>query len=256
MVLMAACAVRAVVDQETFEMKRTHHTIRNAVLAVALTVPAGVSLAASMSEVVTTRENQDVHQQFGRDSIYAIQTRQPADTGSRSSSNSSSGIGEFFAGVGASGAAVWDRMTGMFEPSDSTAAASQPEPEVYGRAGGYVGTDQLALLARAEPAATASEVVTTRESIAANDIADDVRYPAATEDQLYESNRHSRSYPAASDDRLAGASEDAQSAPSPDVGTVEDSELDAMTAAPAEQGEWKQPDEAGAAQEQSFADRQ
>lgn len=222
-------------------------------LAVALALPAGLSFAAPMSEVVTTRDDQDIHQQFGRDSVYAIQTRQPADTESRASTSGSSSVGEFFAGVGAVGAAAWDRVTGIFEPSDSTAAAANREPQLYGRSGGYVGIDQMALLERAEPAAASAEIVTTREAIAAEDSLGDVRYPAAREDQLYESGQISGSYPAV--DRLAGVSEDAQSAPSPDVGTVEDSQLDAMTAAPADGGDWKQPDEAEAAQDQTF-DRQ
>ena len=123
-------------------MKRTHHTIKTLALAVALTLPAGMSLAASMNEVVTTRENQDIYQQFGRDSVYAIQSRQPADTGSRYSGDGSSGVGEVFAGIGAAGAAAWDRVTGLFESDGTTQAAAQPEPEMYGRAGGYVGTDQ------------------------------------------------------------------------------------------------------------------
>lgn len=233
-------------------MKRTHHTIRTMALAVALTLPAGLSFAAPVGEVVTTRDDQDIHQQFGRDSVYAIQTRQPADTESRSAASGSNGVGEFFAGVGAAGAAAWDRVTGIFEPGGSTAAVAQSEPQMYGRAGGYVGADQIALVERAGPAAVTSQVVTTSESVAAYDSFADSRYPAAREGQLYAPDQIPGSHSTTAEDRLSDASEDAQSAPSPEVGTVEDSQLNAMTAAPADGGEWKQPDQADAMQEQAF----
>ncbi len=234
-------------------MKRTHHTIRTAVLAVALALPAGFSLAAPMSEIVTTRDDQDIDQQFGRDSVYAIQTRQPADTGPRYGSDGSSGVGEFFAGLGAAGAAAWDRVTGAFEPGGATVA--RQEPEMYGRAGGYVGPDQIALLERAGPAPAAGEVVTTRESLAVNEPTD-TRYPPATEDQLYgPDQRFQSSAPAATEEQWPTSSEAEQSAPSPDVGSVEDrAELDGTTAAPADGGDWKQPDEADAISSGSVSD--
>jgi hypothetical protein len=233
-------------------MKRTHHTIRTAALAVALAFPASFSLAAPLSEIVTTRDDQSIDSQFGRDSVYAIQTRQPADSGPRHSSDGSSGVGEFFAGLGAAGVAAWDSVTGAFEPVDARDA--QREPEVYGRAGGYVGGDQIALLERADPAPAIGEIVTTRESLAANEPAD-TRYPAATEDQLYGRDRRFQQYeqefqhsaPAATTGEWPASAEMEQSAPSPDAGSVEDrAEFDGTTAAPADGGDWKQPDEADA----------
>src|SRR5262249_46599051 len=95
-------------------MKRIPSTGKTMTLAVALALPAAPSLAASMSDIVTTREDQDVHQQFGRDSVYAMQTRQPAQTESHVSSDS--GIGKFFAGVGAASTSAWHKVTGVFEP--------------------------------------------------------------------------------------------------------------------------------------------
>lgn len=201
-------------------MIHPHRSIKTMVLAVALALPATLSIAAPVSDVVTTRGGQDIHQQFGRDSVYAAQTRQPVQTESRYSGGSS-GMGGVFAGIGSAGAAAWDKVTGLFEPSEATSAA-QSQPLVYGRAGGYVGTDQLALLDRARPASEASEPVTAGESITENDI----RYPAAGEAELYGS-------PVAI----------AQSAPSPAVGTVEDQERNAMTDQPADAGAWKQADE-------------
>jgi hypothetical protein len=204
-------------------MKHSHSTIKTIVVAVALTIPATLSMAAPMSDLVRTREAHDIHQQFGRDSVYAIQTRQPAQTGSRYSSDDSGGIGEFFAGVGAFGATAWDKVTGLFEPGASAAIAAESEPRLYGRAGGYVGTDKLALLHRAGPASDTSEPVTTVEPVASSD----VRHPATSDDQFY------------------GAPVVAQSGASPDVG-VTDQELRAMAEQPVEGDAWKQPDEVGA----------
>jgi hypothetical protein len=177
-------------------MKASHSTLKKMVLAVALTLPA-VVLAAPMSEIVTTRSDQDIHHQFGRDSVYAIQTREPVQTEARSD-----GSGDLLAGVGAFGAEAWDTVTGLFGPNPS-AAAEQSAPRMYGRAGGYVGRDQVALLDTVEPAPLVREPVTTQERLSL----DDLRYPAAREDQLYG--------PAI-----------AQSAPSPEIGTVGNRELD------------------------------
>jgi len=204
-------------------MKHSHSTIKTVVVAVALTIPATLSMAAPMNDLVRTREAQSIHQ-LGRDSVYAIQTRQPAQTESRYSSDGSGGIGEFFAGVGAFGATAWDKVTGLFEPGASAATATESEPRLYGRAGGYVGTDRLALLDRAGPASDTSEPVTTVEPVASSD----VRYPAASDDQFY------------------GAPVVAQSEASPDVGNVTDQELHAMAEQPVEGDAWKQPDEVGA----------
>jgi hypothetical protein len=250
--------------------------MKTIVLAVALTVPAGLSVAASMSELVTTRESQDIYQQFGRDSVYAVQTRQPADTGSRYSSNES-GIGGVFAGIGSAGAAAWDRVTGLFDSDTSTRSVTPPEPERYGRAGGYVGTDQLALLARAGTAPPTNEVVTTGESLAATE-SSDLRYPPASESQLYESERQFNSSDnrfERSDERVQGATSaagsepapamepspviiesspavEAEMTPSPDVeqraaspeaGSVEEqAEFPGTTAAPADDDDWQRGD--------------
>src|SRR5262245_8531871 len=136
-------------------MKRIPSTVKTMALAVALALPAAPSFAASMSDIVTTREDQDVHQQYGRDSVYAMQTRQPVQTESHASSDS--GIGKFVAGVGAAGTSAWHKMTGMFEPgSHTTHTVVAQEPQWYGRAGGYVGANQLAFVERAGPATDVS----------------------------------------------------------------------------------------------------
>jgi len=165
-------------------MNRIPSTVKTMALAVALALPVAPSFAASMSDIVTTREDQDVHQQFGRDSVFAMQTRQPAATESHASSDS--GVGKFFAGIGAAGSSAWDKMTSMFEPkSDTSRTVVAQQPQWYGRAGGYVGTDQLALLERAGPARDVSQPVTAGEAIAIAPAERDMRYPAASESQLY-----------------------------------------------------------------------
>ena len=176
-------------------MSRIPSTVKTMALAVALALPAASAFSASMSDIVTTREDQDVHQQYGRDSVYAMQTRQPQQTASHLSSDS--GVGKFFAGVGAAGASAWHKMTSAFEPGSHTVAAQQPS--LYGRAGGYVGTDQLALLERAGPATDVSQPVTAGETLAIAPAERDIRYPAASESQLYErsENRFSHATQAA-----------------------------------------------------------
>ena len=176
-----SAGVRCVLQES--EMNHLSSSVKKMTLAVALTLPAAPLFAASMSEVVTTRDDQGIHQQYGRDSVYAIQTREPAQTESRMSEGSG-GVKGMIAGVGSAGAAVWDKVTGLFEPRSSSAAAPSG-PELYGRAGGYVGTDQLALLDRAGPAPAASAPVTTGESLIIGKADNDARYPAAPEAQLY-----------------------------------------------------------------------
>jgi hypothetical protein len=189
-------------------MNRIPSTAKTMALAVALALPAAPTFAASMSDLVTTREDQNVHQQFGRDSVYAMQTHQPAQIGSRISSDTS--IGKIFAGIGAAGATAWDKMTSVFGPGSPSRVAEQPQ--WYGRAGGYVGNDQLALLERAGPATDASQPVIAGEAMAIAPAERDVRYPAASESQLYGRNENRLSHttetaPAASGESMSSANE-------------------------------------------------
>jgi len=81
---------------------RSHfHFSKPAVLALALAL-SGVAAAANMNDSVTTRADQNIAQQHGRDSIYALSP-------------------------------------------DPVYAAAQVEPQRYGRAGGYTGTDRIEL---------------------------------------------------------------------------------------------------------------
>jgi len=73
--------------------------LKSAFLGLTLAA-AGVSSAAGMNDVVSTRGDQDIAQQHGRDSVYAL-----------------------------SSAPVY--------------RSAQLEPQRYGRAGGYVGSDRI-----------------------------------------------------------------------------------------------------------------
>ena len=48
-----------------------HHMVKPVVIAVALSLPGAAVLAEDMSNVVTTRADQNIDQQYGRDSVYA-----------------------------------------------------------------------------------------------------------------------------------------------------------------------------------------
>src|SRR5690348_4754703 len=121
------------------------NVVKPIVLAVALALPGAACYAESMTDVVTTRSDQNIHEQYGRDSVYAFSNYakpyKPEQTGSHSAGligNTLDKTKDFFAGA-------WDKTTGLFkhhEASSSTVARAQYEPQPYGRAGGYTGTDR------------------------------------------------------------------------------------------------------------------
>jgi hypothetical protein len=118
--------------------------------------------------VVTTRSDQNIDEQYGRDSVYAFsrdaKPLKPEQTGSHHLgwlSNTADKTKAFVAGT-------WDKTTSFFKghgPSSySSAAAYQAQP--YGRAGGYAGSDRVAVLSTTPAAATAAanpDVVKTGE---------------------------------------------------------------------------------------------
>ena len=144
------------------------NVVKPLVVAVALALPSAASFAASMSDVVTTRSDQNIDEQYGRDSVYAFsrdaKPLKPEQTGSHHLgwlSNTADKTKAFVAGT-------WDKTTSFFKghgPSSySSAAAYQAQP--YGRAGGYAGSDRVAVLSTTPAAATAAanpDVVKTGE---------------------------------------------------------------------------------------------
>jgi len=77
--------------------------------------------------------------------------------------------------------AAWDKTTGLFMHHPSTAVA-QVEPQPYGRAGGYVGADRIAVIESSAiaPAANSQNTVKTGES--AQGIASDTRVNTSRND--------------------------------------------------------------------------
>jgi len=141
------------------------NVVKPLVVAVALALPGAASFAASMTDVVMTRSDQNIDEQYGRDSVYAFsrdaKPLKPEQTGSREPGWLDNTVGKTKTFV----AGAWDKTTHLFKgdgsSSYSSAVAYQPQP--YGRAGGYAGSDRVAVLSTA-PAAMAtanSEVVKT-----------------------------------------------------------------------------------------------
>lgn len=132
--------------------------IKPMVLAVALALPGAAAMAASMDDVVTTRNDQNIDQQYGRDSVYAFAPEakplMPAQQGSHSNPLAFVGTavgGVWHATTGFIGG-VWHKTTGLFDHHGKSYAADQSyrtasnEPTPFGRAGGYIGSDRVEAL--------------------------------------------------------------------------------------------------------------
>jgi hypothetical protein len=137
--------------------RRPKRSLKPLAIALALALPASATLAASMNDVVRTRADQNIEQQYGRDSVYAFspdaKPLKPEQTGSRDT-NIFGKVKEFAAGAWHKtegfAAAAWGKTTGfLHEHEASTVAQAAPQP--YGRAGGYVGADRIAVLESATP---------------------------------------------------------------------------------------------------------
>jgi hypothetical protein len=154
-----------------YRPNRTH--LKPIVLALALVVPETAVLAASMDDVVRTRSDQNIDQQYGRDSVYAFSADakplKPEQTGSRDT-NLFSTVKDYAAAAWHKteefALDAWNKTTGAaHETSDST--AMHPEYQGYGRAGGYVGAGRIAVLESNTPNranATPNDVVTGNSS--------------------------------------------------------------------------------------------
>jgi hypothetical protein len=149
--------------------KRNHpkrNLVKPLVLACALAFSAGTALAASMTDIVTTRSDQNIDEQYGRESVFAFspdaKPLKPEQTGQ--GSNVFGAIGGFFG-------ATWDRVTGLFSGFGDDNAASQTamnQPEElrgYGRAGGFVGGDRVAVLNSDNPYVANSDLVIVGDTI-------------------------------------------------------------------------------------------
>jgi hypothetical protein len=122
-------------------------------LALALTLPGAAATAASMDDVVKTRPDQNIQEQYGRDSVYAFspdaKPLKPEQTGSHDANifgKVKNYAADFWHKTEGFAASTWDKTTGLLGGHSSAPATAQAELQPYGRAGGYVGADRIAVL--------------------------------------------------------------------------------------------------------------
>jgi hypothetical protein len=125
-------------------------------VALALALPGSAALAASMDDVVKTRSDQNIDEQYGRDSVYAFspdaKPLKPEQTASRDTNifgTMKTYAADAWHKTEGFAAGLWGKTTGLFQGHES-ATVAQAELQPYGRAGGYVGADRIAVLNSAE----------------------------------------------------------------------------------------------------------
>ena len=131
---------------------------RPVVIAVALSLPGAAALAEDVSNVVTTRADQNIDQQYGRESLYAFSRDAKPFTPEQTGSRQVGWLARSWDKTKAYAADTWHRTESFF--TQHSAAGTNPEPQRYGRAGGYVGSDRVAML-QATPAVAATPESTT-----------------------------------------------------------------------------------------------
>jgi len=77
----------------TSTSRRPKRSLKPVVIALALALPGSAALAASMGDIVTTRADQNVDQQYGRDSVYAFSPDRKPLTPERTSGSHAAQIG-------------------------------------------------------------------------------------------------------------------------------------------------------------------
>jgi len=127
------------------------NVVKPLVLAVALALPGTAAVAASMDDVVKTRADQNIDEQYGRDSVYAFSRDAKPLKPEQQGSHGLGFIGDAFHKTTGFVAGAWHKTTGMFTGGDGKSYAAvdrtQYEPQRYGRAGGYAGSDRVAVIA-------------------------------------------------------------------------------------------------------------
>ena len=122
--------------------------VKPIVVAVALALPGAASFAASMTDVVTTRSDQNIDEQYGRDSVYAFSRDAKPLKPEQTASRSDNFIGKTFDKTKGFVVGAWDKTTSLFKHDGSSPAyTARYEPQPYGRAGGYAGSDRIAIVA-------------------------------------------------------------------------------------------------------------
>src|SRR3954469_15406399 len=129
-------------------MKST--ALKSLALAVALALPHGPSLAFAMqvNDVVSTRADRNTDQHYGRDSVYATAHTKLA----QSSADSGRTLNE---SESYQGAALVNATSSVILSSNSSGVPWANQPQPYGRAGGYIGWERIAVM-RLNPTLAAS----------------------------------------------------------------------------------------------------
>ncbi len=131
--------------QELFKgSRRKDITLKPIALAVALALLNGGSLAASMSDVVSTRRAQSFGDQYGRDSLYASSPDDRRFESEQNSPNSS----WFSRSVKADRPETLGKTASLalHDSAHSVNLLPGNRPQAYGRAGGYVGWERIAMM--------------------------------------------------------------------------------------------------------------
>jgi hypothetical protein len=129
--------------------RMTRNMVKPIVVAVALALPGAAALAADMGNVVTTRVDQNIDEQYGRDSVYAFSRDAKPLKPEQQGSHELGFLGNAFHKTTGFVAGAWHKTTSMFNRDDGTHATytTMNEPQRYGRAGGYIGSDRVAVIA-------------------------------------------------------------------------------------------------------------
>lgn len=145
------------------------NVVKPLVVAVALALPGAAAFAASMDDVVKTRADQNIDEQYGRDSVYAFSRDAKPLKPEQQGSHDMGFLGDAYHKTTGFVAGAWHKTTAMFSGDGKSYAANQYQyaPERYGRAGGYVGSDRVAVIAgKSDATATANaDTVKTGEQL-------------------------------------------------------------------------------------------
>jgi len=106
------------------------NVIRPLVIAMALALPGSAALGAQMDDVVTTRADQNIDQQYGRDSVYGFSP----DSKPMKPEQSASRDFHPFAKMKSYAAEAWHKTMGVLKHHDSTSASNSQDVVKMGEA--------------------------------------------------------------------------------------------------------------------------
>jgi len=125
----------------TSTSRRPKRTLKPVVIALALALSGSAALAASMGDIVTTRADQNVDQQYGRDSVYAFSTDKKPLTPERTSGSHAAPIGSELSQQG-SDVSGQQSLASNEPQSDALPAGSGYTDSETGNVGsGYTGSE-------------------------------------------------------------------------------------------------------------------